>query len=184
MDVRVFSEYEEGSLKHWLAVVGGLFLGIGNYGDFRSGVDYLINDAKQLAEKANHLFIQDLHPNQKQVFRTERRGAVPAILKVVIHQIDSLAADISNLSPNQVTERLHDIEERLQRAIDLSHSNEDQDFILRETMHLIDDHFPSPSSSQSANKAPVYAWRRELEYLIEEDGGNKPRRIVRRLYLH
>ncbi len=39
---------EEGSLRATLLVLGTLYIGIGQYGSFRSGIDYMINDAKSL----------------------------------------------------------------------------------------------------------------------------------------
>lgn len=46
----VLVELEEGSLKATLIVAGAIYIGIGQYGSFRSGIDYLIKDAKSLRE--------------------------------------------------------------------------------------------------------------------------------------
>lgn len=45
---KIYVRLQEGSLKVTLAVVGALYIGIGEYGSFRSGIDYMIKDAKSL----------------------------------------------------------------------------------------------------------------------------------------
>lgn len=44
LNVRVY----EGSVKVYIAVTGAIYLAIGQYGSFRSGIDYMIEDAKNL----------------------------------------------------------------------------------------------------------------------------------------
>ncbi|MCX6120296.1 MAG: hypothetical protein NTX44_01600 [Ignavibacteriales bacterium] len=184
MKVQIISDYEEGSLKSWLWIAGTLYIGIGNYGEFRSGVEYLAKDAKMVAEKLNELVIHDFKPNESQIFRVERRTAVPGILKVVIHKVDSLAANINDMSPHQVKEQLLDIDHTLQRAVDLSSVNEDQTYMIKETINLLDEHFPVQPTSQQQNKIPVYAWRKELELLVQETQSSESRRVISRIYLH
>src|SRR5690606_28837010 len=43
---KIYVRLQEGSLKVTLTVVGALYIGIGQYGSFRSGIDYMIKDAK------------------------------------------------------------------------------------------------------------------------------------------
>ena len=38
----------DGSIKTWIAVLGSIYLAIGQYGSFRSGVDQLIQDSKSI----------------------------------------------------------------------------------------------------------------------------------------
>lgn len=45
---QIDAQLKEGSLKVTLAVFGALYMGIGQYGSFRSGIDYMIQDAKSL----------------------------------------------------------------------------------------------------------------------------------------
>lgn len=40
----------EGSLRVYIAVLGSLYIGIGQYGSFRSGIDALVEDAKSIKE--------------------------------------------------------------------------------------------------------------------------------------
>ncbi|MGY0627641.1 MAG: hypothetical protein ACW7DS_18170, partial [Paraglaciecola chathamensis] len=52
-DVSIEIEFEEGSLKARITVMGTLFLlmqGVANYPDFREGVGLIYNDSKRLAE--------------------------------------------------------------------------------------------------------------------------------------
>ncbi|WP_299494584.1 hypothetical protein [uncultured Shewanella sp.] len=44
----IYVQLQEGSLKVTLAVVGALYIGIGQYGSFHSGIDYMIKDSKSL----------------------------------------------------------------------------------------------------------------------------------------
>jgi hypothetical protein len=52
-EVELRFEFEEGSLKTKIAVLGSAAVLIGSYGDFRQGVDQLARDAVVLAQAAN-----------------------------------------------------------------------------------------------------------------------------------
>jgi hypothetical protein len=41
----------DGSLRSWIIIAGAMYVGIGQYGSFRSGVDYVVRDARTFSER-------------------------------------------------------------------------------------------------------------------------------------
>lgn len=82
-DVVVEVEFREGSLKSYLTIAGAIYLAIGNYGDFRGGVDYLYTDIKRLADSlvAETLFMTRArhHSIRRTEARTARTGVVGSL---------------------------------------------------------------------------------------------------------
>lgn len=56
---KIYVKFEKGSLKIKLAILGAIYIGIGQYGSFRSGIDHLINDAKFLKELVTSAIIRN-----------------------------------------------------------------------------------------------------------------------------
>ncbi len=182
-EFEVYSHYEEGSLKYWIAVAGSLYTSIVFYGEFRKGIDYVYHDSKVVAEWVGNSMRKVLAPTESQRYRIENRTGALGLLKSGIDQIDSLKNDLDNCSPTEVQNRLSRIIKVLQRAVVMSHDTRDQQYIIRETIRLLNDSFPEPPSEPDAKLLPVYAWRKRLEYLIEEREGHFSQRISRRLFL-
>ena len=92
-DVSIEIEFEEGSLKARITVMGTIFLliqGVSNYPDFREGVSLIYNDSKRLAEymvSEAQFFAGSKHQD---VIRLEARTGVVGSLHKVILQLEQI----------------------------------------------------------------------------------------------
>lgn len=75
-DVDLRFEFQEGSLKTKIAILGSAAVLIGNYGDFRQGVDQLSRDAVVLAQAANLEVIFKTRTQLCDRIRIEKRSGV------------------------------------------------------------------------------------------------------------
>jgi len=93
LDIRI----EDGSVKVWLSVAGAVYLAIGQYGSFRSGVDQIIEDGKLL--KA--MVVSDLKKgglNEEQILEDKRLIATPDRIRRLLLRIDRFEQSRKNLS--------------------------------------------------------------------------------------
>ncbi len=92
-DVSIEIEFEEGSLKARITVMGTIFLlmeGVANYQDFREGVSLIYNDSKRLAEymvSEAQFFAGSKHND---VIRLEARTGVVGSLHKAIQQLEQI----------------------------------------------------------------------------------------------
>jgi hypothetical protein len=124
-EVEVEVEFREGSLKTYITIAGAIYLAIGNYGDFRSGVEYLHTDIKRLADTmvAESLFsTKARHAN---IRRTEARVGVVGSLKVLVDDMNTLEASMGQISVEEVTRRIHRIREDAEALLTNVRAEED-----------------------------------------------------------
>ncbi len=60
-----------------MTVAGALYIGIGQYGSFRSGIDYIAKDSKRFSNTVIEQFIATQKIDESVIFRTERRLGIP-----------------------------------------------------------------------------------------------------------
>ncbi|AHE50923.1 hypothetical protein AH4AK4_3501 [Aeromonas hydrophila 4AK4] len=85
----IYVRLEEGSLKVTLAVVGALYIGIGQYGSFRSGIDYMIKDAKSLNSLVTSEIVKN-GMNEADIIESKRMHCDPDRIRRVLLSIDRL----------------------------------------------------------------------------------------------
>ncbi len=119
--VSEFAVYvEDGSIRVWLAVAGVLYVGIGQYGSFRSGVDYAVKDARTFSERV----LQDVKNSgvsEAEIRRFERRLGVPGKIKRIFRRFDWLESRGRDLSKTDYEREIQSISRGLQsifRAVD------------------------------------------------------------------
>lgn len=88
-ETEVLVRLEDGSLKVKLAIVGAIYLGIGEYGSFRSGIDYLIKDAKSLKEIVTSEIVRN-GLNESDIIDGKRIYCDPDRIRRVLLAIDRL----------------------------------------------------------------------------------------------
>ncbi len=100
-------EFKEGSLKSYLTLAGALYIAIGQYGSFRSGVDCLYTDTKRLSDA---LVAESLFSTQsrfQQVIRTEARVGVIGSLKAVVDDMESIETLQGQVSVSEIARRIN-----------------------------------------------------------------------------
>lgn len=85
----VYVRLEDGSLKVTLAIVGALYIAIGQYGSFRSGVDYLIKDAKAIKELVQSEVVRN-GLSDSRIVDSKRMHCDPDRIRRVLLAIDRL----------------------------------------------------------------------------------------------
>src|SRR3990172_7665066 len=96
-EIEIQVEVEAGSLKTWV-IYGGILVGfITSYGSFRTGINYLVNDGKKVAQLTNKYIIEKLQPDPQQIYHKERRLSVPGQLQRIISDLDYLSKNINQL---------------------------------------------------------------------------------------
>lgn len=115
-DPRFDVEIEQGSLRGWLIAAGVIYAAIAKYGDFRTGVDYLVHDARWFSERV----LEDIHGQglPDDVFiRTERRLGVPGRLKRVLSRIDYLQEHGRALSKSDYSHEVHSLHNQVSKIL-------------------------------------------------------------------
>ncbi|WP_157760452.1 hypothetical protein [Thiomicrorhabdus arctica] len=85
----IFVHLEEGSLKAKILILGAIYIGIGQYGSFRSGIDYMIQDAKSL----KHLVTSELIKNginESDIIESKKAYCDPDKIRRVLLAIERL----------------------------------------------------------------------------------------------
>ena len=134
---------QDGSLKVTLAVVGALYIGIGQYGSFRSGIDYMIKDAKSLKQLVASEIVKN-GMNEADIIESKRAHCDPDKIRRVLLAIDRLESK-PNLSSSDLSKELSKVRASV-RNICGSLSEEDAGLFaisIKEVYWPFDRDFPS-----------------------------------------
>lgn len=113
---------EEGSLKATLFVLGTLYIAIGEYGSFRSGIDYMINDTKSLKDLVSSKIVKN-GLNEADIMESKRIQCDPDKIRKVLLSIERLESK-KNLAPEEIEKDISKIKTSV-RNICRHLSNED-----------------------------------------------------------
>jgi hypothetical protein len=92
---KVYIRVEEGSYKAWITVVSAVYIAISGYGSFRSGIDHLVNDARNFSEYVISDFISESKISKEKIVRLERRLGISGKIQRILKRIDNLGTNIS-----------------------------------------------------------------------------------------
>ncbi len=118
---------EEGSLKATLLVLGTLYIAIGEYGSFRSGIDYMINDAKSLKDLVSSKIVKN-GLNEANIMESKRIQCDPDKIRKVLLSIERLESK-KNSTPEEIEKDISKIKTSV-RNICLHLSKEDAGFFV------------------------------------------------------
>lgn len=110
-DVVVEVTFREGSLKTYITIAGAIYLAIGGYGDFRSGVDYLHTDVKRLADSMVNESLFMTRARHASILRTEARTGVVGSLKILVDDMTELEASLGHVPVEDVARKIFRIKE-------------------------------------------------------------------------
>jgi hypothetical protein len=122
---------EEGSLKVWV-LVGGLaiFNFVANYGSFRSGIDYLVSDARAFSDYVIEKFSEDENIPEGALLRTERRLGVPGKIQRYLKSLDKLNSP--DIGQNQRQVKIEELREEFIEILELLDSPQDRELFIEE----------------------------------------------------
>ena len=146
-------ELKEGSLKVYATIVGAIYIAIGQYGSFRSGVDFLASDVKRLSETivSESLFLtRSRHGNIK---RVEARIGVVGSLKKIVDEIDYIKSQVGEVDPGALAKRIDKLREDVLRMLGNLNDPQDEPYIKENLHELIEENVPA--APQSPPKKPA-----------------------------
>jgi hypothetical protein len=151
---------EDGSLKIWLAAAGMLYAGIAGYGSFRSGIDYLVKDAREVSER---LFedVKQAGVSQDQVVNFQRRLGVPGQIKRVLRDIRKLEKNGRDFSKHDYEILVNSVKNRLERISKKLDHEEDLYLLHKNIPKTLSDSLPRNLPSPDKEKARLIALRPE-----------------------
>lgn len=170
-DVSINIEFEEGSLKARVTVLGTLFLimeGVSNYPDFREGVSLLYNDSKRLAEYivSEAQFLAG--SKHQDVIRLEARTGVVGSLQKVILQLEQIKRGAGGtILANDLIKKIEKAHSEIQMLLDNLQDQTDQELVKNGLISLIKEipetpKAPKDKTNTSAAVLSYQANRRRL----------------------
>jgi len=158
-------EFKEGSLKVYAGIAGAIYVAIGQYADFRSGIDYLANDTKRLAEciVSETLFLsQSRHDN---TIRVEARTGVVGSLKLIVDKIEFAQRELPIVDLKATNGRLASAHEDIERLLANLNDPKDVSYVSDQLCSLIRTLLPktpppNPKRTPAPETVSVYQARR------------------------
>ncbi|HTB82930.1 MAG TPA: hypothetical protein VK742_04685 [Candidatus Sulfotelmatobacter sp.] len=150
-DVIVDVEFKEGSLKAYITIAGAIYIAIGQYGSFRSGVDFIYTDVKRLAESivAECLFMT--RARHEAIRRTEARTGVIGSLKILVDDMNQLEGSVGEISVEEAARRVKKIKDDADQLLINVRSDEDAAEIQNELDDFstnLPDRWPHPPENR------------------------------------
>lgn len=123
--VNITITIEEGSLKAWITVGGLLYAGVTGYGSFRSGIDFMVSDARSFSNYVIEQFYQYEQTQETDIIRDERRLGIPGKIQRLLKKSDKL-----NISNNRV-ELIEKLNGELLAILDSLDNENDKEILLQ-----------------------------------------------------
>lgn len=173
----VTARTQDGSFKAWVtAATAALYFGISNYGNFRTGIDYIVTDARKFSEYIISDFRGETHVPDDKVIRLERRLGVPGQIKRLFKRIDQLNISVSQTITlrNGRTEirqnvgigesDLQAIKDKVFQILEQFQHPEDKDHFFKSLPSQIRDEFPRDFDPAQFRSRREYVVRREEQF--------------------
>jgi len=166
---KIAIEYEKGSLKTRIIVLGTAFyIGIGQYGSFKSGVRELINDVNWFSENVIERIYNDPNINQNDILRTEKRTGLTGRIQELYNRIERFERNVNNMTNNQIQNELAQIKQEVSNlAVILP--NQDEQMFLADLDNNYSQNLPNPNQRRVHYLSNRYGIKPEDEIeLLEE----------------
>src|SRR5579871_603593 len=166
--VELETTLQDGSLRGWIKVGGFLYAAVVTYGEFREGIQYLVQDARAFGD----LVLSEIHKDgvpDSEILRFERRLGVPGKIKKVLSELDYIKRHRQHLSKEEYDKRIASIERKLRSISRSLDTEEDQKMIAA--------HVPATALSASprwipSKKLPRHNLTEPQAAIRARDGGD------------
>lgn len=168
-EYRISIEFEKGSIKTRISVwATALYIGIGQYGSFRSGIRDIISDTRLFSEEVISKIDSNANISQNDIIRTEKRSGLLGRIKEIYRRIDAYENNINNLSNSQQQTELNSIKTEIASLIALL-SNDDRQIFLNDLDSIYHQNLPQPDQRRINHLINRYAIRPEenIEFIDE-----------------
>lgn len=169
--IKVSIEYDKGSTKTRIIIWGtvvNIYLGIGNYGDFKSGVREIINDVKSFSTYVIDHIDDDPNINQNDILNTQRRTGLPGRINELYKRIESLEQNLNDLSNNEVQIELQEIKGEIANISEVL-SGQERNSFLQSIENNYKQNLPQPNNRKTTYLYNRYALKSEDDIEIIEE---------------
>ncbi len=157
-NVEIHTDIQDGSIKIWLTMIGALYLAIGQYGSFRSGIDKLIDDSKMLQKLLEgNLYKGGL--NEEDILESKRINSTPDKIRRLLLRIDRYEKNYQNLEGIEGFKELENIKKSASKLLLEINIKEDYKFLYTEINSIYLP--PEISLPFDLNKIDIYMRREE-----------------------
>lgn len=165
--IAISIEFDKGSLKSRIIVLCSiLYLGIAEYGSFRSGLDRINSDSRRFSNIiAEHLTNNNI--SSQDILKMERRLGIPGRLNSIYKKIDYLEKNISTFSHDDVILELNEIKQRISNISEILPQNT-KNMFFDEIPDDYKNELPTPDRAKVRNYINRY-WIKEEDIEILED---------------
>ncbi len=118
-----------------------LLVALAFYGDIRSGIDYLVDDAYQFSDSIVEQIKQENYVPDQAIIRAERRLGVPGKIQRFYKKLDKVNSQ--DYSSNQRQEIIDELKGELLSIVELLEAEEDREAFLTELPEFIK---PAPNT--------------------------------------
>lgn len=169
--IKISIEYDKGSTKTriivWGAVVN-IYLGIGNYGDFKSGVREVISDVKSFSNYVIDHIDGDPNINPYNIVNTQRRTGMPGRMNELYKRIESLEVNINSLSDNEIQAELEVIKGEVSNISEVL-SQQERNSFLQSIDNNYKQNLPQPDDRKTTYLYNRYALKPEDDFETLEE---------------
>lgn len=142
---KIAIEYEQGSLKTRIIVYGtAIYLGVANYGSFRTGVREILNDVRWFSENIIEHIDDGPNINQNDIIRTERRTGLTGRIAELYNRIDRFERNVNNMSNVDIQNELNQIKQEVSNLSTVL-PNQDEQVFLEELNDDYTNNLPNPN---------------------------------------
>lgn len=169
--IKVSIEYDKGSTKTRIIIWGtvvNIYLGIGKYGDFKSGIREIINDVKSFSTYVIDHIDDDPNINQNDILNTQRRTGLPGRINELYKQIESLEQNLNDLSNNEVQIELQEIKGEIANISEVL-SGQERNSFLQSINNNYKQNLPQPDNRKTTYLYNRYALKPEDDIEIIEE---------------
>jgi|GEM_PF-1815486 len=169
--IKISIEYDKGSTKTRIiiwGVVANIYLGIGNYGDFKAGIREIVSDIKEFSSYVIDQIDDDPNIDTNDILNSQKRTGLPGRINEVYARIESLERNINSLSNNQVQIQLAEIKQEIANISTIL-SLQERDSFLQSIPNNYSQNLPHPNGKRVAYLYNRYALKPdEALEIIEE----------------
>lgn len=136
-DVTVHVDITDGSIKIKVVLGAGLALFniVGVYGSYRSGIDYIVDDIRNISSSVIEHVIADENIDQEEIIYKARRLGIPGKIQRYLQKIDRL--DDTDVNHDQRSILVSELKDELNDILTVLEHDEDRNQLIEETPAII-----------------------------------------------
>jgi len=163
-------EFKEGSLRVYATIAGLLYLAIGQYGSFRSGVDYITTDVKRLSESIINESLFLSRSQRDQIIRVEARVGVVGSLKKIIDEIEFIERNMGEQGVISLAKRLRRVRVDTTKLLRNIKNEKDVRYVKKNLLEVVNETLPQnpvTPAKKSTDREADAIYRDERKLIME-----------------